>query len=284
MKFTKMHGIGNDYVYVNAFAETVAEPACLAREISDRHFGVGSDGLILILPSKLADVRMRMFNADGSEAEMCGNGIRCVAKYAFEHGIARRNPMRVETGQGVLSLELQLEGGDIRNVTVNMGQPILELAKIPVDSGFLKASSQSNEYSFSVEGSDISHAAFVSMGNPHAVIFVDDVNPIDVVRLGPLVERHQAFPRRINAHWVQVKSRGEVIVRTWERGSGITLACGTGACAVCVAGAITGRTDRKILAHLPGGDLTLEWPEKDNCVYMTGPAVEVFSGEWNKDD
>jgi diaminopimelate epimerase len=284
MKFTKMHGIGNDYVYVNGFTETVAYPARLAREISDRHFGVGSDGLILILPSKQADVRMRMFNADGSEAEMCGNGVRCVAKYAFEHGISKRNPMKVETGGGVLCLELQLEGGEVRSVTVNMGQPMLEMAKIPVESRFLKASSKSNEYSFSVEGSNISDAAFVSMGNPHVVIFVDDVSQIDVARLGPLVERHQAFPRRINAHWVQVKSRSEVIVRTWERGSGITLACGTGACAVCVAGSLTGRTDRKILAHLPGGDLSLEWRQKDNCVYMTGPAVEVFSGEWNKDD
>ena len=284
MKFTKMHGIGNDYVYVNGFTETVAYPARLAREISDRHFGVGSDGLILILPSKQADVRMRMFNADGSEAEMCGNGVRCVAKYAFEHGISKRNPMKVETGGGVLCLELQLEGGQVRSVTVNMGQPMLEMAKIPVESRFLKASSKSNEYSFSVEGSNISDAAFVSMGNPHVVIFVDDVSQIDVARLGPLVERHQAFPRRINAHWVQVKSRSEVIVRTWERGSGITLACGTGACAVCVAGSLTGRTDRKILAHLPGGDLSLEWRQKDNCVYMTGPAVEVFSGEWDKDD
>ncbi|MGA2440398.1 MAG: diaminopimelate epimerase [Tepidisphaeraceae bacterium] len=283
MKFTKMQGSGNDYVYVNGFTETVADPARLAREISDRHFGVGSDGLILILPSKLADVRMRMFNADGSESEMCGNGVRCVAKYAFEHGISNRNPMKVETGRGILNLELQLEGDDVRSVTVNMGQPILELAKIPVESRLLNASTRSNEYSLSIEGSHISHAAFVSMGNPHAVIFVDDVNGIDLARLGPLVERHEAFPRRINAHWVQVQSRGEVIVRTWERGTGITLACGTGACAVCVAGEITGRTDRKILAHLPGGDLTLDWRQKDNCVYMTGPAVEVFSGEWNND-
>jgi diaminopimelate epimerase len=284
MKFTKMQGIGNDYVYVNAFAETVADPARLAREISDRHFGVGSDGLILILPSKQADVRMRMFNADGSEAEMCGNGVRCVAKYAFEHGIARRNPMRVETGGGVLSLELQLEGDQVRKVTVNMGQPILELAKIPVEPRFLEASSKSNEYSFSIEGGNVSHAAFVSMGNPHVVIFVDDLDRVDVPHLGPLVEHFPAFPSRINVHWVHVKSRGEVTMRTWERGSGITLACGSGACAVCVAGEITGRTDRKILAHLPGGDLTLDWRQKDNCVYMTGPAVEVFSGEWNKDD
>jgi diaminopimelate epimerase len=284
MKFTKMHGNGNDYVYVNAFAETVADPARLARQISDRHFGVGGDGLILICPSEIADVRMRMFNADGSEAEMCGNGIRCLAKYAFEHGISKRNPMTVETGRGVVSLQLQLDGKHVRGVTVNMGQPILELTKIPVDSKFLKASSRPNEYSFSVDGSEICNAALVSMGNPHVVIFVQDVNQIDVAQLGPLVEHYQAFPRRINAHWAQVKSRGEIIMRTWERGSGITLACGTGACAVCVAGQITGRSNRKILAHLPGGDLTLEWRQKDNCVYMTGPAVEVFSGEWNRDD
>jgi diaminopimelate epimerase len=269
MRFTKMHGIGNDYVYVNGFAQTVAEPAQLAKAVSDRHFGIGADGLILILPSQRADVRMRMFNADGSEAEMCGNGIRCVAKFAFDHGLTKSNPMRVETGNGVLSLQLQVEAGKVQSVTVNMGRPVLELEKIPVDANRLAN-----------RPSEITDATYVSMGNPHAVIFVDNAAAIDVARLGPTIETFAAFPRRINVHWVQVKSRGEVIMRTWERGSGITLACGTGACAVCVAGAITNRTDRKILAHLPGGDLSLDWREADDCVYMTGPATEVFSGDW----
>ena len=283
MKFTKMHGIGNDYIYVNGFSETVADPARLSREISDRHFGIGADGLILVLPSKLADVRMRMFNADGSEAEMCGNGIRCLAKFAFERGIATKNPMRVETGNGVLTLELHAEGGKVRQVTVNMGQPILDLAKIPVIADLVSPTEEAHQYVFEVGDVPISHATFVSMGNPHVVIFAEGISEIDLARAGPAIERFKAFPNRINVHWVEIKSRGEVSMRTWERGSGITLACGTGACAVCVAGAITGRTERKILAHLPGGDLALDWRESDNSVYMTGPATEVFSGDWPGD-
>jgi diaminopimelate epimerase len=280
MKFTKMHGIGNDYIYVNGLAETVADPARVAREISDRHFGVGADGLILILPSETADVRMRMFNADGSEAEMCGNGIRCVAKYVYDHGISRSNPMKVQTARGVVSLALHIPNGTVSQVTVNMGQPILKLQDIPVDPSAVKPVGDRQQFSFEVDCRSIAPAAFVSMGNPHVVVFVDDVSQVDLLRIGPLVEHHRAFPKRINAHWVQVNSATEVTMRTWERGSGITLACGTGACAVCVAGALTGRTGRRILAHLPGGDLTLEWRENDDCVYMTGPAAEVFSGDW----
>jgi diaminopimelate epimerase len=282
MKFTKMHGAGNDYIYVNAFEEKVADPAALAIKISDRHFGIGGDGLVLIVPSDAgADVRMRMFNADGSEAEMCGNAVRCVAKYAFEHGLAKTNPMRVQTGRGVLTLDLQLAGSKVRQATVNMRTPILELAQIPVDASKLKLTG-SNTGRLTELGDAVPEATFVSMGNPHAVFFVPDVKAIDVDRIGPKVENAKAFPRRINAHWVQIQSRNEVIMRTWERGSGVTLACGTGACAVCVAGVLTGRTDRKILAHLPGGDLTLEWRESDNNVYMTGPATEVFSGDWQE--
>jgi diaminopimelate epimerase len=257
MKFTKLHGIGNDYIYVNGFAETVAHPARLAVKISDRHFGVGTDGLILALPSRIADVRMRMFNADGSEAEMCGNGIRGLAKFAFDHGLARENPMTVETGCGVLTLSLDVQRGKVRAATVNMGRPILSLPKIGVNARKL--------VHFKGVG-DLRHASFVSMGNPHAVMFVRDVAAVDLARIGPAVEHHPAFPRRINAHWVQVHSRTEVTMRTWERGSGITLACGTGACAVCVAGFLAGKTGRKILAHLPGGDLRLEWRASDNCV------------------
>jgi diaminopimelate epimerase len=283
MKFTKMHGIGNDYVYVNTFAQPVPDPIETAKKVADRHFGVGGDGLILIGPASAtgADVRMRMFNADGSESEMCGNGIRCVAKYAFDHGLTKSNPMRIETGRGVLTLALKVVEGTVREVTVNMGEPILDLPQIPVDRERVTKGSREHEYRLSV-GNETFDETFVSMGNPHAVTYVDDVKQVPLERIGPLVEHHKALPRRINAHWVQVQSRGEVTMRTWERGSGITWACGTGACAVCVAGVLTGRTDRKILAHLPGGDLTLEWREADNCVYMTGPATEVFSGEWKE--
>ncbi len=282
MKFTKMHGIGNDYVYVDAFAERVADPQAVARKVADRHTGIGGDGLILIGPSDRADVRMRMFNADGSESEMCGNGVRCVAKYAYDHGLTQRNPMTVETGRGVLSLALKTVEGKVREVTVNMGEPILSLPEVPVDPSKLMKGAREHEYRFSIaQGNELVDATFVSMGNPHAVMYTPDVKALDLPRVGPVVEHHKAFPRRINAHWVQVHSPGEVTMRTWERGSGITLACGTGACAVCVAGVLTGRTARDLLAHLPGGDLTLEWREGDNCVYMTGPATEVFSGEWN---
>jgi len=284
MRFTKMHGLGNDYVYVNGFAERIKDPSAVARQVADRHFGIGGDGLILILPSDKADVRMRMFNADGSEAEMCGNGIRCVAKYAFDHGLTRNNPMRVETAHGVLTLALTLTGGKVSLVQVNMGQPILALAEIPVDAARIEPGRQANEHRITIPGPSGSatrlDVVFVSMGNPHAVIYTPDVAAVDLQTLGPLVEHYPAFPRRINAHWVQVHSPTEVTMRTWERGSGITLACGTGACAVCVAGVLTGRTQRKILAHLPGGDLELDWRESDNCVHMTGPATEVFSGEW----
>src|SRR6185437_2502597 len=282
MRFTKMHGIGNDYVYVNGFEQTVRDPSALAKAVADRHVGIGGDGLILILPSDKADVRMRMFNADGSEAEMCGNGVRCVAKYDYDHGLSKQNPMRVETGRGVLMLALDL-GADkkVQLVTVDMGEPILDLGAIPVDAAKLVKGQRKNEYRLSLNSSnELLDATFVSMGNPHAVIYTPDVKRIEIDRVGPVIENHKAFPRRINVHWVQVHDEEEVTMRTWERGSGVTLACGTGACAVCVAGALTGRTSREITAHLPGGDLHLEWREADNHVYMTGPATEVFSGEW----
>jgi len=277
-----MQGIGNDYVYVNGLVEHVADPVALARAVSDRHFGIGSDGLILILPSDKADVRMRMFNADGSEAEMCGNGVRCVAKYAYDHQLTQNNPMRVETGNGVLSLQLKIDNGKVCQVTVNMGPPVLDLGQIPADPEKLRPGGVPPFHRLHLAGNeDIVELILVSMGNPHAVIYLDDVASIDLNRLGPLIEHSPAFPRRINAHLVQMVSPNEVIMRTWERGSGITLACGTGACAVAVAGVLAGITERKILAHLPGGDLTLEWRESDNNVYMTGPAVEVFQGTWD---
>jgi len=276
MKFTKMHGIGNDYVYVNTFDQKPpADPAAVARAVSDRHFGVGSDGLILIGPSERADARMRMFNADGSESEMCGNGVRCVAKYVHDHGLARKPRVTVETGRGVLTLDLDVVDGQARRVRVDMGPPILQASDIPTT---LPGDPPVNAR-LTVAGHDYEVTA-VSMGNPHATVYVDDVDRFPVEAVGAALEVHPAFPRRVNAHFVQVIGPGEVRMRTWERGSGITLACGTGACAVCVAGVLTRRSARTILAHLPGGDLTLEWPADDASVFMTGPATEVYSGDW----
>lgn len=276
MRFTKMHGAGNDYVYVDCFHESLpADPPALARQIADRHFGVGGDGLILICPSEVADARMRMFNADGSEAEMCGNGIRCVAKYVYDHGIARKPTLRIETGAGVLSLDVELRADRVSRVRVDMGEPILEAGRIPTT---LPGSPVVNR-DLAVRGETL-HVTCVSMGNPHCITFVEQLNDYWVLVVGPQVEQHEAFPRRVNAEFVQVLSENEVRMRVWERGSGETLACGTGASAVCVAGVLAGRTGRKILAHLPGGDLELHWAE-NNRVYMTGPATEVFSGQWN---
>ncbi len=278
MKFTKMHGIGNDYVYVNTFDQKPpADPARLAIAVSDRHFGVGSDGLILIGPADRADARMRMFNADGSESEMCGNGVRCVAKYIHDHGIARKDRVTIETGRGILTLDLEIEGGKARRVKVDMGAPILQGSDIPTR---LPGDPPVN-VPLEIEGKQLLVTA-VSMGNPHAVVYVDDVERFPVATLGPVLEHHPAFPRRVNAHFVTVLGPGEVRMRTWERGSGITLACGTGACAVCVAGVLTGKTEPKLLAHLPGGDLELQWPGTGSPVFMTGPATEVFSGDWNE--
>jgi diaminopimelate epimerase len=297
MRFTKMHGLGNDYVYVNAFKEKIDQPEKLAITVADRHFGIGGDGLIMVCPPEAgvdAQVRMRMFNADGSESEMCGNGIRCVCKLTHDHGISTANPMRIQTGNGVLTLKYTLDAnGKVTQVTVDMGEPILEAARIPVAIPGIDAKSKVVNVDGPADACPGEAAAelmgvagvqgtitCVSMGNPHVMIYCDDVAKVPLEQIGPILERHAWFPRRINVHFVQVHSPGEVTMRTWERGSGITLACGTGACAVCVAGVLTGNSGRKVLAHLPGGDLTLEWRESDNHVYMTGPATEVFQGEW----
>jgi diaminopimelate epimerase len=278
MRFTKMQGIGNDYVYVDCVrARPPADPPVLARAISDRHFGVGADGLILICPSERADVRMRMFNADGSEAEMCGNGLRCVAKYTHDHGIATKPRLAIETGRGVLTVDLEVKNGKAERVRVNMGEPILEAAKIPTT---LPGNPPVNVPLTRNDDPIPWEVTCVSMGNPHAVIYCQDVATVALETVGPLLEHAPEFPRRTNVHFVKVHSPNEVTMRTWERGSGITLACGTGACAVCVAGVLTGRSARKVVAHLPGGNLELEWSEADNCVYKTGPATEVFTGEW----
>jgi diaminopimelate epimerase len=281
MRFTKMQGAGNDYVYVNGFDQSVPEDlAELARRIADRHFGVGGDGLILIRPSQVADARMQMFNADGSESEMCGNGIRCVAKYVYEHGICRSPQLRIETGRGVLSLDLEVAEGLVCRVRVDMGEPILEAERIPttLPGNPALAGSPVVGAELCVAGERLS-VTCVSMGNPHCITYVDRLSDHWVFEVGPQVETDPHFPRRVNAEFVEILSPHEVRMRVWERGSGETLACGTGASAVCVAGVLTGGTDRRLLAHLPGGDLELHWAE-DNHVYMTGPAVEVFSGEW----
>jgi len=283
--FTKMHGAANDYVYLDGVSDgSIASrdlPA-LSRAMSDRHTGVGSDGLIAILPPQPgvdADVRMRMFNADGSEAEMCGNGVRCVAKFAIDHRLSDAKPIRVQTGAGVLAIDYDLdEGGRVAAATVDMGEPILDPARIPVDAAALVATDRPRTFRLNANNRAF-EATMVSMGNPHAVIYVDDLGD-EHTRYGPAIEAHPVFPRRINVHFVRVHGPGEVTVKHWERGSGATLACGTGACAVCVAGVVTGRTGREILAHLPGGDLRLRWDEATNHVFKTGPAAEVFSGEW----
>jgi diaminopimelate epimerase len=276
MKFTKMHGAGNDYVYVDCFANAPPKDiAPLARAISDRHFGVGGDGLILICPIEGADVEMRMYNADGSYAEMCGNGIRCVAKYVYDHGIVRRDALRIVTAGITYELELLLAGGKVDRVRVDMGEPTFKSSEIPTTL----AGDPPTDAPLTVGGRTL-HVTSMSIGNPHCVTFVDKATDDLVLGLGPLVENHQAFPRRVNVEFVEVLNRETVLQRTWERGSGETLACGSGACAVCVAGVLTGRTERRITSKLLGGDLQLEWNESDNHVYMTGPAVEVFSGEW----
>ena len=289
MRFTKMHGLGNDYIYVNCVEEKIDNPTKLAQIVSDRHCGIGADGMILIYPSETADVRMRIFNADGSEAEMCGNGIRCVAKYAYEHELADAGgpfsvpgqppfpaSLNIETSNGVLTVGLIIDDDDkVSEVCVNMGQPILAAKDIPVKLPVKELIEQPMQF----QGRAFVMTC-VSMGNPHAVFFRDDVGLIQLETLGPTIENHSIFPQRTNVHFVQVLSRQEFTMRTWERGSGITLACGTGASACCVAAVLTDRCERICTAHLPGGDLDLNWCEEDNCVYMTGPAVEVFEGIW----
>jgi diaminopimelate epimerase len=277
MKFTKMQGIGNDYVYVNCFQEPFPkDPAALAQRISDRHFGVGSDGLILICPSDQgADAWMRMFNADGSESEMCGNGLRCVAKYVYDHGIKKSPQLRLQTGNGILTVDLEVKNQKAERVRVNMGKPIVEAEKIPTKlagSPPVNVKLEANGRQFEVTA--------VSMGNPHCVIFVPEATDELVFGFGKHIEHSPLFPKRVNVEFVEVLGPNEVRQRTWERGSGETLACGTGASAVCVAGVLSGRTERRIVNHLLGGDLELEWNKDDGCVYKTGPAVEVFSGEW----
>lgn len=274
MKFTKMHGCGNDYVYVNLFEEKVDNAPELSIKVSDRHFGIGSDGLITIGPSDVADFRMRIYNADGSEAEMCGNGIRCVAKYVYDHKLTDKREISVESGAGIKYLQLNVEDGKVETVRVDMGEPILTPAQIPVEADGDAVIDQSIE----VCGKEWKMTC-VSMGNPHAVVFVDDVKNFPLEEVGPHFENHPRFPKRTNTEFVEVLSRTEANMRVWERGSAETWACGTGTCATVMACILNNKTDNKVLVHLRGGDLTIEYDKATNHVFMTGPATEVFNGE-----
>ena len=273
MKFTKMQGLGNDYVYVNCFEEKIENPPAVARYVSDRHFGIGSDGLIMINPSEVADFEMEMYNADGSRGEMCGNGIRCVAKYVYDYRLTDKTQISVETLGGIKYLDLTVEDGKVVLVKVDMGKPELKSDLIPIISENEKVIDEPIE----VDG-QVYHMTGVSMGNPHTVIYVDDVKNLDLEKIGPKFENHERFPKRINTEFVHCIDRNTVEMRVWERGSGETLACGTGACAVAVASILNNLTDTRVTVKLLGGDLQIEWDREKNHVFMTGPAIVVFDG------
>lgn len=276
MKFTKMHGCGNDYVYVNCFEETIKDPKELAIKVSDRHFGIGSDGLILIKPSDIADFEMQMFNADGSEGAMCGNGIRCVGKYVYDFGLTEKETITVSTKSGIKTLQLFPENGKVAQVRVNMGEAILEAAEIPVATD----REQAIALPILVDGEEYEFTG-VSMGNPHAVVFVDHVRPLRLDLIGPRFETHEMFPDRVNTEFVEIYGDHMIKMRVWERGSGETLACGTGACAAAVASILNGKVaDAPVEVQLLGGTLKIEWDRQTNQVYMTGPATTVFTGEY----
>ena len=284
MKFTKMQGLGNDYVYVNCFEETVNDPEKLAIAVSDRHFGIGSDGLILITPSEVADCRMDMYNLDGSRGAMCGNGIRCVAKYVYDHGMTNMTTIRIETLSGIKTIDLTVKDGKVRLANVDMGMPVLlsqgvnreltpEVRKEIADSAIWEV--------LDVQDKEMS-MIHISMGNPHAIVYVDDVKNLPIEKIAPSFEKHERFPNRVNTEFVKVLDRNTVEMRVWERGSGETLACGTGACATAVACILNGLTEEKVTVKLLGGDLEIEWDREKNKVFMTGPAKVVFDGVWEE--
>ncbi len=274
MKFTKMHGCGNDYVYVNCFEETVENPSEVARFVSDRHFGIGSDGMILICPSEIADFRMAMYNLDGSEGKMCGNGVRCIAKYVYDHHLTDKTRISLETLGGIKYLDLNIKDGKVETVKVDMGEPILTPSEIPVNLPGDKIIDEPLD----VLGQTW-NITCISMGNPHAVVFVDDTKSLDLEKIGPSFEKHPIFPEQVNTEFVHVIDRKTVDMRVWERGSGETFACGTGACATAFACILNGKTDDEVLVHLVGGDLLIQYDRESNHIFMTGPATEVFSGE-----
>lgn len=288
MRFTKMHGLGNDYVYVNCFQEKVENPSEMAKRISDRHFGVGADGLILIGPSEQADFEMAMYNADGSRGEMCGNGIRCVAKYVYDYGLTDKTSISVETLGGIKYLDLTIEDGKAVLVRVDMGRPELRAREIPIICEAADGESAADEAQVIDEPIVVGGMEYrmtgVSMGNPHAVVFLEDVEGFDIEKIGPKFENHERFPRRINTEFVRIIDRERIEMRVWERGSGETLACGTGACAAVVASILNGLAGRKVTVKLKGGDLLVEWDQESGKVYMTGPAEVVFDGEIGRND
>lgn len=275
MRFTKMEGCGNDYIYINCFEQVVEQPEKLAIAMSERHFGIGADGLVLIMPSDKGDFRMRMFNLDGSEGEMCGNAVRCIGKYAYERGLTEKEEITLETAGGVRYLKLNIEKGIVKTVEVDMGEPILEAVKIPV----MHETSPVIGKKILVNGSSFSFTC-VSMGNPHGVTFVEDTRNFPVEEYGKQVENNSIFPQKTNVEFVQILSRNHIIMRVWERGSGETLACGTGACAAVVASVLNDFCDREVKVTLLGGELSIHWNEEDNHVYMTGPAAFSFDGVW----
>lgn len=280
LRFTKMHGLGNDYVYISSIDQSMSELmedlAEIAQLISDRHFGVGSDGLVLILPSEIADFKMRILNRDGSEAEMCGNAIRCVGKYVYDNGLTVKTSLSIETLAGIKKLDMMVRNGKVELVQVDMGEPILSSADIPVKSDKPRFISQRVEID-----NEIYTMTCISMGNPHGVIFVEDVDKFPVEKVGSKIENHQLFPKKINVEFAQVINQDIIKMRVWERGAGETMACGTGACAVLVASVLNRKTQRKAIVKLLGGDLFVEWNEVENHVYMTGPTIKVFDGEIN---
>ena len=279
MKFTKMHGIGNDYVYMDCTRERLENPGEIARLVSDRHKGLGSDGLILIQSSDEADFEMAMYNADGSYGKMCGNGIRCVAKYVYDNGLTDKTEISVISGGAVKYLKLTVENGKVKKVRVNMGEPILKPSEIPVvgEGDKLVAAPI-------VVDNQVYEMTCVSMGNPHAVVFMDGVDDLKIEEIGPKFEQHERFPDRVNTEFVERMDRKNLKMRVWERGSGETRACGTGACATAVAAILNGYAERDVTVHLLGGDLEISWDETDNCVYMTGPAATVFTGEFDPEE
>lgn len=276
MKFTKMQGLGNDYVYVNCFKETIENPPEMAKKVSNRNFGIGSDGLIMINPSDVADFEMEMYNADGSRSEMCGNGIRCVGKYVYDYGLTEKEHISVETLAGIKYLDLTVEDGKVKLVKVDMGSPELVPANIPI----VADGDRVIDEPINVNGTEYRMTG-VSMGNPHAVVYVEDVKGLDIETIGPAFENHERFPNRVNTEFVKVFDRNTVEMRVWERGSGETMACGTGACAVAVACILNGFTEDKVTVKLLGGDLQIEWDKEADKVYMTGPAEVSFDGEIN---
>ena len=276
MKFTKMQGLGNDYVYVNCFKETIENPPEMAKKVSNRNFGIGSDGLIMINPSDVADFEMEMYNADGSRSEMCGNGIRCVGKYVYDYGLTEKEHISVETLAGIKYLDLTVEDGKVKLVKVDMGRPELVPENIPI----VADGNRVIDEPINVNGTEYRMTG-VSMGNPHAVVYVEDVKGLDIETIGPAFENHERFPNRVNTEFVKVLDRNTVEMRVWERGSGETMACGTGACAVAVACILNGFTEDKVTVKLLGGDLQIEWDKEADKIYMTGPAEVSFDGEIN---